>query len=228
MGLGGDDVGGAPVPATTSAETAPAASAAASAPVPAPEPEAPAPPKIDPPYIAAARNRKKIPFWAVPVVAFTPIWVLIFALTLDEPTPQEAGPLALGTEVYAKCAGCHGGGGGGGSGPAMADGAVLTTFPAFADQLEWIILGSQGFLDDGRTSYGATDKPIQGGMPAWDTLTAQELIGVVRHEREVFGGETFDPVVYDEVLAMIEEKFPDRAAEFEEAITEFAALPPDA
>jgi mono/diheme cytochrome c family protein len=229
MGLGGDDAGAAPVPATTSAETAPAAAAAAT-PAVAPEPEPPAPPEIVPAYIQAARTRKKIPFWAVPVVAFTPIWVLIFALTLDKPTPKEAGPVALGDEVYAKCSGCHGAAGGGASGPALNEGKVVETFPNFSDQLEWVILGSQGFLNDGRTTYGAQNKPVEGVgvMPAWDTLTAQELIAVVRHEREELSGEEFDPAVYDEVLAMVEDKFPDRAAEFEEAVAEFKVLPPDA
>ncbi len=226
MGLGGDDAGAAPVPATT-AETAPTAAAAAT-PAVASEPEPPAPPEIVPAYIEAARTRKKIPFWAVPVVAFTPIWVLIFALTLDKPTPKEPGPLALGAEVYSNCAGCHGASGGGGSGPQLSDGHVLETFPEAADQLEWVMLGSDLFKANGATTYGATNKPIQGGMPSWGTLTAQELIGVVRHEREVIGGQEFDEAEYDEMLAMIEAKFPNRAAEFEEAIAEFAPLPPDA
>jgi hypothetical protein len=181
-----------------------------------------------PPCIEAARNRKKIPFWAVPVVAFTPIWVLIFALTLDQPTAKEPGPLAVGTETYSKCAGCHGAGGGGASGPQLSDGAVLTTFPNFADQLEWVMLGSQGFLDQGRTTKGAQNTPVKPGMPSWETLTAPELLGVVRHEREALSGETFDPKVYDEALAMIEEKFPERSAEFEAAVEEFKNLPPDA
>ncbi|HKY13875.1 MAG TPA: hypothetical protein VJM33_03050, partial [Microthrixaceae bacterium] len=74
-------------------------------------------------------------------------------------------------------------------------------------------------------------KPVGGGgtMPAWgESLTAQELIGVVRHEREGLSGEDFDPAVYDQVLEMIQENYPDKLPEFEEAVEEFTPLPPDA
>jgi mono/diheme cytochrome c family protein len=229
LGLGGEEgAAPAPVPATAAEESTPEAPAAAT-PAPVVEPE-PALPAYVPPHVQTAKARKKIPFWAVPVVAFTPIWVFIFALTLDEPTPTEPGPLALGAEVYGQCAACHGGGGGGGVGPALSGGAVVETFPDFADQVRWVMEGTAGFQALGIPTYGATDRPVGSGgnMPGWkDSLTPQELLAVVRHEREVFGGEEFDPAVYDETLAMIEADYPDQLAEWTAAVDEFAALPPD-
>lgn len=229
LGLGGDEGGAAPVPASPT-ETAPAATTAAAAPVPVVEPE-PEVPAIVPPYIEAARRRKKMPFWAVPVVAFTPIWVLIFALTLDKPTPKEPGPLALGAATYTSCSACHGGGGEGGVGPQLNDGKVLETFPKFADQLYWVMQGTQGFKNQGLTTYGTgVKKPLDAGnMPSWaDALTAEQLIGVVRHEREKLSGEKFDPKVYDETLAMIKAKYPEKLADFQAAVDSWKDLPPDA
>jgi mono/diheme cytochrome c family protein len=228
LGLGGDE-GGAPVPAATPTETAaPAAAAAAATPAPVVEPE-PEVPAIVPPYIEAAKRRKKMPFWAVPVVAFTPIWVLIFALTLDKPTSKVPGPLAQGAATYQTCAACHGSDGGGGVGPQLSGGAVTTTFHNFADHLYWVMEGSDGFKSQGLTTYGDDKKPIKGGMPTWGTsLSAEQLIGVVRYEREKLSGETFDPKIYDETLAMIKAKFPDKLADFQAAIDSWKALPPDA
>ena len=47
----------------------------------------------------AAQSRKKIPVWAVPVLALLPIWAVVYALTLDPPT-EATGPLTIGAEVY--------------------------------------------------------------------------------------------------------------------------------
>jgi mono/diheme cytochrome c family protein len=232
LGLGGEE-GGAPVPAAPAAAATPAAEAAAPTPTPATVPETqpePAAPVVLPPYVEAAKRRKKIPVWALPVVAFTPIWVLIFALTLDKPTPKEPGPLALGAATYTSCAACHGGSGEGGVGPELDNGKVLQTFPKFADQLYWVMEGTAGFAAQGKTTYGATNKPLNAGiMPAWgDSLTPSQLIGVVRHEREKISGEKFDPKIYDEVMAMVKQEFPAKAADFQAAIDSWKDLPPDA
>ena len=55
-------------PATTPVATTPAAAPAASGPparTAAPAPAAPPPPKPDPVYVQAAKQRRKIPFWAM-------------------------------------------------------------------------------------------------------------------------------------------------------------------
>jgi hypothetical protein len=66
---------------------------------------------------------------------------------------------------------------------------VVTTFGSCADHVEWVTLGSQGFLDAGESTYGDTDKPIAGGMPPFgSTLTEEQLAAVVAFERVRFGG----------------------------------------
>ncbi|MFM7069000.1 MAG: c-type cytochrome, partial [Actinomycetes bacterium] len=148
-------------------------------------------------------KRKKIPFWAVPVLAFLPIWAVMYALTLDPPTPTEPGPLALGGEVYAKCAGCHGAGGGGnGAIPALiGEGNVTKVFEKPADQVTWIALGTAGYQAAGIKNYGP-GKPVGGSgaqMPAWlSSLTPEELMAVVLHEREALNGETFDAAMWEQ------------------------------
>ena len=47
-----------------------------------PAPAAP-PPRPDPPYVAAAKAAPKIPWWAMPVVALLPLWVLLYAWALS-------------------------------------------------------------------------------------------------------------------------------------------------
>jgi mono/diheme cytochrome c family protein len=179
------------------------------------------------PHIQAELSRPKIPVWALAVLAFLPVFAVMYALTNDKASPKEAGPLALGTETYSRCASCHGATGGGGVGPGFAE--VTTVFPNIADQLEWVMKGTDGFKADGKTSYGATNKPFVGVMPGWaKDLNAKELIAVVRHEREGFAKEKFDPAKeYPAIQKMIDEKFPDKSAEFKAAIEEWKNLPPD-
>ena len=53
----------------------------------------------------------------------------------------------------------------------------------------WVALGSAGYQAAGIEEY-APGKPVNGGMPGWmDSLTAEELMTVVLHERTVYGGE---------------------------------------
>lgn len=94
--------------------------------------------------------------------------------------------IAMGEDVYqnvANCDGCHGANGQGGVGPGF--GGVVTTFGSCADHIEWVTLGSEGF----QGTYGDTDKPVNGGMPAFgSTLTEEQLAAVVAFERVRFGG----------------------------------------
>jgi mono/diheme cytochrome c family protein len=195
LGLGGDEpatAGEAPTgESAATPEAAAGATPAVAAPAPitpaAPEPE-PAPP---PPNVQAALRRKRIPIWALPVLAFLPIWAVVYAATLEPPTEEEAGALDVGAEAYSNCAPCHGATGGGGSGPPLTE--VGETFPEAAAHLQWVALGSTGWQSEVGDTYGATEKPVQGGMPAWaDALTPEELTAVVIYERTEFGG--LDPV----------------------------------
>jgi len=98
--------------------------------------------------------------------------------------------IAIGEDVYqnvASCDGCHGAQGQGGTGPGFA--GVVTTFGSCADHIEWVTLGSVGFLDAGESTYGDTGKPIAGGMPGFGaTLTEEQLAAAVAFERVRFGG----------------------------------------
>ncbi len=94
---------------------------------------------------------------------------------------------AAGEQVYAdNCASCHGGGGEGGVGPALD--TVTETFVDPATQVEWVTIGSDGWLEAHGDTYGDTAKPVAGGMPAFEgTLSAEEIDSVVAYERETFG-----------------------------------------
>jgi mono/diheme cytochrome c family protein len=184
----------APVKASDASPAASAAAPAAkAAPATAPEPvKAPEPLK---PYVAAALTRKKIPYWAVPVLLFLPIWLVLYVGTLQRPAGELAGLLAEGQELYAaNCAGCHGAGGGGGSGPALNNGDVLATFPDPADHIWWIVNGSAAVAPG--DTYGSADRPggarvSKGGMPGWaGTMTAREILAVTYYERITHGGHT--------------------------------------
>src|SRR4051812_40281353 len=85
LGLGGGDAGGAAArpsappaaPATATGGAAPAKAAAA-----APVVSAPKPPPFVPPYVRAAERRQRIPVWCLPVVAFLPVWGVLYAQSL--------------------------------------------------------------------------------------------------------------------------------------------------
>jgi mono/diheme cytochrome c family protein len=203
LGLGGDEAGApteasaAPAVASESAATPATASAASPAKASA-EPAVPAAPEPLPPYVEASIQRKRVPMWALPVVALLPLWAFLYVGTLSEPETEAEGQLALGAEIYTQCAGCHGANGGGGAGRQLSDGEVLLTFPGIDEQLEFVAVGSAGFRGE---PYGNPERPggahiggEYGNMPAFlGTLTDEELLAVIRHERESIGGEVVPP-----------------------------------
>lgn len=115
--------------------------------------------------------------------------------------------IAMGERIYAgaevpgvTCAGCHGAQGQGGAGPALS--GVMTTFSACTDHLEWVALGSMGFQSAGRTTYGDTDKPINGGMPGFAaSLSEEQIAAVSAFERVRFDGADRDATLVDCGLA---------------------------
>ena len=180
------------------------ASPAPSAATPATQPEAAPPPppaKPDPPYVRPSKERKRIPFWAMPVLMLLPIWGFLYANTLESP-PVE-GPLARGAKIYtSQCQSCHqaGGVGQGNSFPALNNGDTELTFPNYKDHLEWVKVGAAGHSDTG--TYGDPNRPggqrtlaaFSGTMPAFgSTLTEEQIADVVRYEREVLSGGKPDP-----------------------------------
>jgi mono/diheme cytochrome c family protein len=197
LGLGGGDAGGDATPAASAPSAAPATTEGAPTPAKAaaPVPAAPKPPPFIPPYVRAAERRQRIPVWVLPVVAFLPIWGVLYAQSLSEAPSTEPTELAAGAEVYGQCATCHGASGGGGAGRPLANGEVLKTFPNIANQLEYVRNGDEGM---GGVPYGNPNReggqhqpPYNGAnMPAFESLTDEELLQVVRHERETLSGES--------------------------------------
>jgi mono/diheme cytochrome c family protein len=211
----GDEAGGeaggeaapATTPATTSATTTPAAAKAAT-PAPAasssapaartaaPAPAAAPPVRPDPPYVAAAKRRKKIPIWAMATLGLMPVWGFIYVRALTAPPTVVAGPVGAGAEVYSACAGCHGADGGGGVGYQFSGGEVLKTFPHIEDQLRWVYYGTEGYNAANIKVYGNANRPggahetgAKGVMPAFGgQLSGDQIVAVVCHERYTLAG----------------------------------------
>ena len=98
----------------------------------------------------------------------------------------------LGEALYeAKCVACHGSQGQGGTGPALAGGSVVVTFPTCDEHVEWVRVGTDGWTElTGRTAYGATETAVGSSgakMPGFGSLTDSELREVVLYERVAFG-----------------------------------------
>jgi mono/diheme cytochrome c family protein len=142
--------------------------------------------------VTAYQRRKKIPIWAMPAVLALPLWGVLYAGTLTEPPTNEVTLVGEGAVVYSNCSSCHGATGAGGVGPPLSDGAVLAVWPDPVDHVKWVITGSAGAVDG---TYGAENKPSVGGMPSFATsLTFEEIVSVVLHERETLSGETIEDV----------------------------------
>lgn len=200
LGGEGADTPAASAPATVEAAS-PAAAPAAAAPARAPKaaPAAPPPPKPDPPYIAAAKNRKKVPFWAMATLSLLPIWGFMYVQGVKPEAKVVHGPLGDGSKLFisAACAGCHNADGSGGVGRKLAEGEVLLTFPHIEDQLNLVYVGSQSFATAGLGPYGDPSRghlgyngafmPFQGAK-AGGGMTDAQILAVVCHERYDLGG----------------------------------------
>ena len=225
-GGGGSDAGGATSADAPAKATAPATASSMPA-HPAPATAEAAPPPS--PMVEAYRNRRKIPFWAMPVLAALPLWAYVYTGTLSPP-PAGEGPEVLGEQLYAGsgCAGCHGAGGGGGVGPAFTGGSVYETFPDFVTHFEWVRLGSAGWLAERGDTYGAPGKPVNGGMPGFgeDQISDRDLLFIVLHER-LLGGENPDTEDAEalEAVALLMEENPEMT--LEEALAEVGVEAPE-
>jgi mono/diheme cytochrome c family protein len=146
----------------------------------------------------AYERHKKVPFWALPVLVALPLWALFYAGTLEPPKSSAPTLLGEGSTLFAaNCASCHGATGGGGVGPELNAGMVLHTFGDPVEQVHWVITGSAGAVAG---KYGDTGKQSKGGMPSFGlqkTLTLEQIVAVVRDERENLSGEVLDQAVAD-------------------------------
>ena len=204
IGQGGDEAASESAPASgaveKSAATAPAAAAPAStapaARTAAAEPPAAPAPKPDPPYVVAAKQRRKVPFWAMATLSLMPVWGLMYVRALTDGGEVEAGPLGEGAEVYNNCASCHGAAGGGGVGYPFAEGEVLKTFPHIEDQIRYVYYGTEQYNLAGVEIYGNPEREggphvtgEQGVMPGFGgQLSEEEIVAVICHERYTLAG----------------------------------------
>jgi mono/diheme cytochrome c family protein len=183
--------------AATTASTSPAAPAAAAPPA---APAGPPPPKPDIPVVAAAKARKKIPFWAFATLSTLPLWAFMYVRALTPSADKIAGPLGDGAQVYTGCSSCHGSQGEGGVGYQFSKGEVLKTFPHIEDQLRWVYNGTDAYATAGIEIYGDPNRAggahvtkAKGVMPAQGgQLTEAQILAVVCHERFTLGGA--DPI----------------------------------
>ncbi|MDJ0962067.1 MAG: hypothetical protein QNJ88_15545, partial [Acidimicrobiia bacterium] len=71
----------------------------------------------------------------------------------------------------------------------FTNGAVLATFGACLDHVEWVAIGTANWPD---ATYGDNAKPVGSGgiMPGYEgSFTPEEIAAVVLYERVAFGGE---------------------------------------
>jgi mono/diheme cytochrome c family protein len=181
---GGSESGGAEPPSGDTPAVSPAAGSVpatrAAAPAPAPAP----PPKPIPAYVQASLRRRRIPLWAMPVVALLPVWLFVYVNAMKPSTAGPVGPLAEGSSVYtSKCVSCHGGTGEGGVGYQLSQGEVQKTFPKIEDQIPFVFKGTAGFIGKPYGS-GRHVGGVKGQMPAWGgELTDVEILAAICHER---------------------------------------------
>lgn len=148
----------------------------------------------EPEFLAAAKSRKRIPLWAVPIFPALILWAIIYVNAVQKPPAGANDPLTMGQNIYAaNCASCHGASGGGGVGPAFTGKALDKVFPDYKEQFAWVNIGSAKWPND---TFGAEGKaPTRSGatMPGFgpegsSALSCEQIALVVRYEREVLGG----------------------------------------
>jgi mono/diheme cytochrome c family protein len=198
---GGGESSDAPASSTpaTTASAAPAPAAKSAAPAPKPK-------KVDPPYVVAAKTRRKIPFWAMAGLSSLPIWAFMYFIALKPAEEVVAGPISTGIEYYSGCAGCHGANGAGGAGRPLYQGESLKTFPHIEDMLNFVYNGSSKYVAAGLDVYGDPNReggahamlsyngnPMpQQGEKAGGALTEYQILGVVCHIRYDLSGAESD------------------------------------
>ena len=219
------------------ADAAPAAGApaAAGSAAPAKKAAAPlptleaAPEKVTPdiPVVAAAKARKRVPYWATALVASLPLWAFFYVFAIQEPEAEATGAFALGAELYTPCAACHGpAGAGGAAGAQLNGGHVIETFADPLDMAHWIAYGyADGANADG--TYGDVNRPrLTGQMPGWrDSLSAEEIAALTIYIRE--GISEGDPAEDPNFNSEIFDTDPEGLATMVEAVIELGTGAPD-
>ena len=143
-----------------------------------------------PTYLRPEAAKARLPVWILPVLVILPFWGILYVGAFGSRDKAEAlTGAALGAQVYRSqgCSSCHGAAGEGGVGPALHGGEAKLTFPDEKDHISWVKTGSAPFK--GRL-YGAEDReggqrgPATGGMPAFSSLSDEQVAAVVLYERD--------------------------------------------
>jgi len=118
----------------------------------------------------------------------TLVLVALTSPACSDGSGDDADSFTRGRTVYGNvCSACHGSAGEGGIGPAMD--TVIATWPTCDEHVEWVTLGSDGWQREHGDTYGATNKPVTGGMPPMtEQLTIEEISAVAGFERSQYGG----------------------------------------
>lgn len=236
---------GGAAPADAPADAAPAAGAgapASDAPAAVPAKKAPAPlPTLDDapakvvpdiPVVAAAKRRKRAPYWATAMLAALPLWAFMYVFSIAEPPAGDSDPFVIGAAAYSPCVGCHGpAGGGSATGQVLSGGEVLATFPDPLEMVHWIYYGFDGhsrpdgtYGDPNREGGVRNGDLVAGAMPPQE-LSPEEMAAVVIYVREeLSGGDPADDPMFNSEL------FIEDAAGLEATVEEVIELgdgPPD-
>ncbi len=193
-GVGVGDADAAATPAVTGGDAAPAAAAQVAASAAAPAKVTPTQPAFIEPVdkatferIGAIRTRR-IPAWAMGVLAVVPLWGVLYIGAFGERPTHDEHAIDGATTYGNNCASCHGASGGGGVGPKLSGSEAALTFPNIEDHVEWVKNGSTGVR--GKT-YGDPNRAggqrvaTSGGMPGFGSrLSEEEIAAVVEYERE--------------------------------------------
>lgn len=197
---GGGDAPASDAPAGAAPAAAPAAATPAKAKAASPLPtlsSEPAKAKPDIAVVAAAKRRKKVPFWIAPLLLLLPVWGFIYRDAVTAPNQVETNPMVIGNDVFngkGGCAGCHGAdGAGSAAGAQLKDGHVIETFADPLGMAHWVAFGHAGGAHADGT-YGDVNRPqLTGGMPAFkDKLTPEEIAAVVIYIRSEFSPDQYD------------------------------------
>lgn len=201
MGQGGDAPADAPAADAGAAPAADApaaveAAAPAAAPLPTLDEDAPAAPP-DSPVVAAAKRRRRVPYWAAPVLALLPLWGILYVASVQPPPAGDNDPLVVGKAAYTSlgCSGCHGADGGGGTGAKLSGGEVLKTFADPLSMVYWIHNGAQGGARPDGT-YGDLTRPggphnvstLPAAMPPFADVPPEEMAALIIYIREGLSG----------------------------------------
>ena len=155
-----------------------------------------------------AQQRKRIPFWAMPVLVALPLWAYTYQATLEPPPSHEMTPVEQGGVVYktAGCVSCHLANGSGSASVPRVPRKARGVWPDFRDHMLWVRLGNGGWFEATSSgAYGADDRQTNGGfMPPFVSLTDEQLAQVVLYERVTFGGLEEGEVEYELLLRIAE------------------------